>query len=566
MKNRMKSKDYIYLARESVKSRKKSTKTTVRGIAFGLVLILPVLFFSLAYYLDFTSEINKQKSVYCFSLNTFNVIQNEKDTVSTMNWSVVFNYDIIDELSQTGQVTEKIVSEFFQLGYGYFHDDEIGTDIKIGEDEFQRLRVANNNQTELLFNKIRVLHYDSSAGKLYPDSAQKDFQKKYDGNIIMQGDTFSSQTKGAKEIIISERLVDFLGYTVQEIIGEPLTLKNKYYANKYSDGFVDNDNNPNNDIITTNDNTIYEFLLCEDFTIVGVISKDYYKLNNMGYDTDIIITDASVYTDSEYNSYKPAVNRIKTSINERENDYYTVYTYPVNNIINHANTCISSEKFFPAYGYGLMPISALNYDHTESTMKVLLQFKNYNGATMCDKLINNRLDKLKTGDVSYVQSNHSNSLFSSLSLINKISAIVILVFLIFGGVVLLATLINLFNTIQYSVESRRNYMGMLRAIGAKNFCIKNLYFTEVIIIFLKAIIRTVIIGGVLCVLVKIGFDYGFAYVKDIFGINLSLNLIYLPIVIGIIIIFAILIALLYAMVCCLPLCNKPILKVLKEDL
>lgn len=55
---KMKNKDYFHLAKQSLKSRKKSTRTTVTGISFGLILILPVLYFTFAFFLDFNAKIN----------------------------------------------------------------------------------------------------------------------------------------------------------------------------------------------------------------------------------------------------------------------------------------------------------------------------------------------------------------------------------------------------------------------------------------------------------------------------------------------------------------------------
>ena len=54
----MKVKEYIRLGKISIKSRKKSTRNTVRGIAFGLIMLVPIVFFTLAFYLDLTDKIN----------------------------------------------------------------------------------------------------------------------------------------------------------------------------------------------------------------------------------------------------------------------------------------------------------------------------------------------------------------------------------------------------------------------------------------------------------------------------------------------------------------------------
>lgn len=559
---KIKAKDYIYLARESVKSRKKSSRNTVRGIAFGLILLLPVLFFSMAYYMDYTKSINEKESVYCFRMNTLNVANESPDLVDNFGSSALFNYNILNELNKTEEVSHKIVSEMviFEPDNPYL---DTGIYVQSGENETQRLTTNFDNEYRRTFNKLRILHYDLSDGKLYPDGSATDMRQKYDAEILKAGNSFSSQTKGKEEVIISEYLSDFLGYqTAEQAVGKSFNLKTVSVASQNLYGYVDNDSIPNNLIPEGFFNEeILDIKLCQGYTIVGVIDKNYYKLLNMEYDGDIIISDASVY-DEEGNSYKPVISQLEQS----ENSLMTVYTYPTS-IIDYSNQAIGEGLFFLGYGYGITPSSSLYGMALDSDMTVLLQMKSFKGATKCATIIDNRIEdirKLKKLDYLYV--NYSNNVYENLQMINKISTVVITIFVIFGGIILLATLINLFNTIQYSVESRKNYIGMLRAIGTKNNGIRLLYFTEMLIIFVKALIRTIIVGGALCVLIKFGFDYAFAHIGEYLGLSFQLSLIYLPIVMIGIMVSSMIISLLFAIISCAPVCNRPILNNLKEDM
>ena len=65
----MKRKDYIRLSKISLKARKKTTRSTVRGISFGLILLLPLLFIVIAFHLDLNKEVNKDASLRIFNIS-----------------------------------------------------------------------------------------------------------------------------------------------------------------------------------------------------------------------------------------------------------------------------------------------------------------------------------------------------------------------------------------------------------------------------------------------------------------------------------------------------------------
>ena len=68
----MKHKDYIRLSKISLKSRKKTTKSTVRGISFGLILLLPLLFIIMAFHVDLNKQVNKDPSIRIFNISYVN--------------------------------------------------------------------------------------------------------------------------------------------------------------------------------------------------------------------------------------------------------------------------------------------------------------------------------------------------------------------------------------------------------------------------------------------------------------------------------------------------------------
>ena len=72
----MKLKDHVRLSKISLKAKKKTTTATVRGISFGLILLLPLLFLVSAFYIDLNQEVNKE---YIF--NRFDEIKNSANII-----------------------------------------------------------------------------------------------------------------------------------------------------------------------------------------------------------------------------------------------------------------------------------------------------------------------------------------------------------------------------------------------------------------------------------------------------------------------------------------------------
>ena len=108
---------------------------------------------------------------------------------------------------------------------------------------------------------------------------------------------------------------------------------------------------------------------------------------------------------------------------------------------------------------------------------------------------------------------------------------------IFGGIIFFATLLNLYNTIHYSVQSRKNYLGLSRAIGMKNNEVTRLYFIEIFQIFKRSYIWTAIFGGGICG----GICYLFKMIMSseaaaIITIDLSLNPIFILIAFGVLVV------------------------------
>jgi len=157
-------------------------------------------------------------------------------------------------------------------------------------------------------------------------------------------------------------------------------------------------------------------------------------------------------------------------------------------------------------------------------------------------------------------------MYSEFAVIDFFISSILMILSIFSIIILLTALINLFNTIMHSVQSRKNYLGVMRAVGAKSKDIPKLYFFEVIRMICIAFAWIAGIGIALCIVVKIVIDKIFTsaiggYAKII---TISLPWYLIPIVILAIMAILFVVGLIFALGCSVKIAYKPIVESLEE--
>lgn len=568
---KMKNKDYFHLAKQSLKSRKKSTRTTVTGISFGLILILPVLYFTFAFFLDFNAKINTVPMVSMFNVET--TIDKSTDFASSKENTayIIRGTETVDKMLDTAK--HKDIVYFNKYSFNMTHpggNNEVTFAINNGTqmslyDTFVKNNGFNsqdNSQNPGLF----ALDYDLSNGKFANDSIIYFIKDTHGKQLLSAGKDFSPETKGKGELLISA------SYAGQNSIhvGDSISMTYSGLINGLSSSKLDNDSDPNNyydygENLT--DSTQYSLEFMNDFKVVGLIADEYYLSLSTQQDPHFFITTAS-YTNPDGTRIAPKsqmrthtktqsdgnTSVVNYALLTYDTDYYTLCERAAQNgqmaMLNGISTDIGD---FNNYS----PLAK-----TSGERLVRVQFDNYAQAQKANKILEGRMKALSDNSKDY---NYSNTLFNSYQMMNMVGTIVVSVFLVFGGVILFATMINLYNSIQYSVESRRNYMGMLRAVGAKNNILHRMYFTEVILIFLKSLPWVAIFGGGISIGIKFAIDAMFKYIGMSLGMVLSLSLWYIPAVFAILFTFAFLVGITYSRICCKPLTKKGILALLKED-
>lgn len=579
----MKVSEYIRLGKISIKSRKKSTRNTVRGIAFGLIMLVPIVFFTLAFYLDLTDTINATRNVSSFYMTSFDE-DSQKDGYYQNSYIIFGNNDVSALEKRVGEEVEEIVySKNFVLGSSGYENALIINGISKQSSEFNQI----SSLKQLTANcNLKVIDLERSKGKLFPSGFEKDVEKT-GFNIFAAGGGFSEGEKG--EIIISEMLAEKYGLSADEAIGTTLTLKTASGFSRplpqLSRGhYLDNDTNPNNPYMPSAETGYlthnFSVDVIHEFKIVGVISSEYFKLNkHLMLDANLWISDKSVYEGSgedRYIKYLPTLTTREGESDRGDTFEYQIVTYPklgVAGIEELAEQAAQEKMFFPAVPailfYG--GVSAVLDTMPETPYDSLtVQCGDYDGAAKISTLLGSCYSRISGKEYStfdsYIAFNWATESFLNFSLLHQIGGYLMIVMYTFGGIIFFATLLNLYNSVNYSVQARRNYIGMMRAIGATQKTIPRLYFVEILLIFWRSFWWVLFIGG--------GLSYGIKAVIDILfeqeeavilGAKLSLNFGWFFVALVAVVAVVFLIAFLFSRVACRSVTQKGILEVLSDE-
>ena len=535
----MKYSDYKRLGKISIKSRKKSTRNTVRGIAFGLIIIVPVIFFALAFYLDLTQKINTLASVSSFQIKTSHPDLNINNNYESKN---TIPYESISDIASFKGVETYQASQYFNVSFSPTQYNKTSYFIYNGN-----IVNIHSSDTSQLNNKFKVC-YTNLNKELFTEAERKDLLYTTDNESpYLMGTGFYGD--GKKQIIVSEGyLQSVFGLVSPSMIGAKISL---YYMVNSSKKYIIDDNNNPGDIPDLNyqvdiKNHIKFFT---DYEIVGILRKELYTLPSREKESHIWFNYTSLYNDNQVSAlpvYSQYVDEESTN---------SIYTYSQDIVGLSEETTKDGYLFIPV-GLGTEYVNG-----PSPSLEVNIQCKNYYSTVEVEKEIREVYNE-------YILSSEivtTNSIYRHLQMINMTGGYVILALFIFAGIILFATLLNLYNSINYSVEIRRNYIGVMRAIGAKEKQIPRLYFVEIMIIFMKTFVWVVVFGGILSFIIKLMIDGSFRDFGDILPFYIRLNFDYYFVALIIMLIFEFLIAFIYSQIACRHVAHKPILEILKDE-
>lgn len=138
--------------------------------------------------------------------------------------------------------------------------------------------------------------------------------------------------------------------------------------------------------------------------------------------------------------------------------------------------------------------------------------------------------------------------YTDFLMLYRIGNYLMLFLYVFGGTIFLATMLNLYNSVNYSVQVRQRYLGMMRALGAKKSVLPKLYFVEILLIFARSLPWILLFGGGLCLGIKFGIDMAFSEAESIFSVAIRLRFVFFFAALAIVLAVMLLIALIFSLI------------------
>lgn len=547
----MKVNDYWRLAKISLKARKKATRSTVRGMSISLIVIVPVIFVLIVMYTSILPQLNENpETLYAVMPSAqvgYKLEASDKQMNGVNSGQFGFNSYLKDYNSVFEQLDEETL-HFIQLKKQINSDHE-------GETKLYERIVLDGKKYPLRSQTQGYYASDTSIAVVDKTDLGLLVKSKYG----VLGDNYNEgfSGDGASQVILSRRYLKKAGLTPDDVYGKTISIEVSDKASFYSSNVKIYDNDKEVQFIDHN--------LLKNFRVVGVMGSDKYEQEFGYYSVDIYTADIIVSTASYYGADEKVANA-------------PTFSYENNNFVFRVEDSkkmnAMSEKYiftgifcYPAYSYWYPYDDASEITKIENHVYMYVPDKNsVNAYGKVTSFFNKIYPAYSAGsDLSKLdlQMMYASSSYQNFAMINMIMTYVMIGVGIFAGIILFAALVNLFNTIMHSVESRSNYLGVMRAIGARSNVIPKLYFFEVARLFSRAFAWIAVIGGGICVGLKILFDYLFADGLELMDVVIKISWASIPLTLVAIFAVLLIIGAVYAIGCSWRISRKPITEVLE---
>lgn len=485
----MKSKDIARIA--FLRLHNKNSKRTIIALAFGIIMIVPVVWLLFSFYYDFQSKIGGQQIN-----NIIMVESNVTDTFdmrssSALDFFASGGYQLttsqFNEIKNDTAISwQKIL--FNRINATSVSHDDMKCDFRLGE-RVLRSRDDTNTSFEIKF-------YEGDKSKTHP-SEFDDYLLKNNGYKVIYGDSFS----GEREIIVSEIFLENVGLTKEEALNQNLSLTIQYNNVGYNDyGFVLDDdtvfdnNHVYNDASKKNiiRNVNGEISIFSEYKIVGVISREYYEINNLTIkDSHFWAQESSLYTpDGKSTLPKVSVQNIHNGYGHSFQDC-PILTYDDTDYVSASRRITDSGAFYPF----LIGNTWSNLDNNNQYLPVRsswISYHSYKDTLAASKIINN-LTKINSNGFKNKNFLAYSSEFVSLSNMNESINIAMVILSIIGGITLFVVVVNYANIMSFNARKRANYMNMMHCMGISNADKKRILWYEILLLlFISAVIALIV--------------------------------------------------------------------------
>lgn len=570
----MKINDCWRLAKISLQARKKATRNTICGMVVSLAIIIPLIFATIGLNLSVKSQLNAHPELLYASFSSAQSGFILDESIDEYNVTRCGNSYSAPHRS-TWKERNAGLSQFENE---LFHYVNLVEDIDDWGKDFNESIFVNGVKRNLLKFE-NIIYREYSALAIASESCLSRFSSsKY--NFLKAPYNKGFTGNGARQVILSERYLAMAGLKPQDVYGKKVTIKIKEHSyHPSSDTFYLKTDKSENLVDQV------EYNLFDEFEVVGITTNDlwYDKSVDSGFasieddyneyfteleNANIIVSGASYYGEDG----KPA---IKHNYYVDDNGEKLICDF---GNLDEKNAMTKDFVFCGANSYNSYYIEAEILNSKYTGKMNFVQMHNYkyyleNDCTdsydkvtaMLEKVYPLYHDEYNSFD-SFKISGHPARMYFEFAIIDFFISSILMILSIFSIIILLTALINLFNTIMHSVKSRKNYLGVMRAVGAKSKDIPKLYFFEVIRMICLAFAWIAGIGIALCIVVKVIIDKIFTsaiggYAKII---TISLPWYLIPIVILVIMAILFVVGLIFALACSAKIAYKPIVESLEE--
>lgn len=453
----MKFKEYWSLAKLSLNSNKKTTRSTISGQVFGFLFLIPIVLIALGINTSIERELKKYPSYNYYQLAMADYRIDTEDDYLAGNLS---GSEHIEEFLAEPYTSSKIVYEDYYIIQG--------NTLAVKSDK-QNSNYDLEGKGESYDRTLHFVIWDSKKNKsLFPSSV--DTKKAF-----LYGGQFEGDGKG--QVVFSEYYLNTLGLKAEDVYGKYLTM----YYDEYPD-----------DVIKYNGADEKErYIVCKDFKVVGIVksgvTKEYYDPHNsygqhyMG--CMMYFCDTSVYDSQGKGVLKQEMNSEGKPIVPNFDDRQS--------LLDESYMMLTNASY---WGWNDFTASAtVIYCESNSMSKLNEGIVYINGIT--NELNPRAVDMMKI-----------SSTYSTYWWIYQSSNLICLAFFAVSLVILICTVINFYCSTTHDIERRRHYLTLMRAVGAKDSVIPRLYMTEALVITLKTSIAIAVCGSVVGIIVKLVLD------------------------------------------------------------
>lgn len=571
----MKQKEYNRLAKISLKANKKTTRSTVRGISFGLILLVPIIFVTMGIYIDMDSQLNKNPQLlfgYGEMIESDYYINGAEKTEidyrsggqregleRNSSYPNVKELGAFRESIDSTVISGNIYTFVDQLYEGgrprhkqYSIDGEAYKDIPIPKD--QSLDGSFSNDVKK-FKSITVF-----------DNAESDKYFAFgDGSGLATGFDKGFSNGGAGQVVLADWFVELIGKQPADVYGKKFSLQYVTYKESNHNCFHWYAEKSGREV------------LCKEYEVVGVTTKEFDEIHKGGlrnygltdmYSSGMYFTENSLYNadgDKNQHIFKPHVST-NNGYDRGGMDYTQswtaeekeLYSYCLN--INYAGLIVNMQDATSSN------YAAVDQKEYASIKSIVILPASYQDLTRDVKSFF-KLDRNGTVVKAdrYIMAEYTSDTYSNFYGMSNMFTYISLVMLALGGIIFFAAMVNLFNSLVHSVDSRKHYLGVLRAIGARNKVIPRMYITETFTILNRAVIFVAIFSTIISVGFKILIDYLMGVMGEAGFLTVSIGWEFIPIALLMVVAVLYLIGFLFAYFCSRKIAVTPITEVLSKE-